>query len=168
MKGPSSLAAARAGVEQRVEALEREQLPEEGCAHERRRVGRERAERADQHAVQRGVGLTLLGDLVGGFEHGDRVGQAAVVLPELAVAVDGLGLGDDVEVAAAAVALERDVGRGLEPGAEAAAGLADALGDRADLAVTLREDGDDAVGLTELDRAQDHTLIPVQAHMTSV
>ena len=122
-------AATDAGVEQRVEALEREQLPEERGAHHRRRVGGERAQRADEHPVQRGVRLALLRDLVDGFEHRDRMGQAAVVLPELAVAVDGLDLGDDVEVAAAAVALERDVGRGLEPGPEAAARLADALGD---------------------------------------
>ena len=74
----------------------------------------QRAQRADEHPVQRGVGLALLGDLVGGLEHRDRVGEAAVVLAERAVGVDGLDLGDDVELAAP-VALQRDVARGLEP-----------------------------------------------------
>ena len=32
----------------------------------------------------------------------------------------------------------------------------------------LGEDGDDAVGLPQLDRAQDDTLVPVQVHYTSV
>ena len=82
----------------------------------------ERAQRPHQHPVERGVGLALLGDLVGGLEHRDRVGEAAVVLAERPVGVDGLGLGDDVELAAP-VALERDVGHRLEPGAEPAPGL---------------------------------------------
>ena len=76
------------------------------------------------------------------------------MLAQAAVGVDGLDLGDDVELAAAPVALERDVGRGLEPRAEPAPRLADALGDGPDLAVPLGQDGDDAVGLPQLDAAQ--------------
>ena len=100
VNGPVVVAAAGARSSTRVEALEREQLPEERRAHQRGRVLGERAQRADEHAVQRGVGLALLSDLVGGLEHRDRVREAAVVLPERPVGVDGLGLGDDVELAA--------------------------------------------------------------------
>ena len=121
----------------------------------------------DEHAVERGVGLALLGDLVDGLEHRHRVGEAAVVLAQRAVGVDGLDLGDDVELAAP-VALQRDVARRLEPGPEAAPGLAHALGHRPDLAVSLGEDGDDPVGLPELDRAQHDPLVPVQVHYISV
>ena len=121
----------------------------------------------DEHPVERGVGLALLRDLVGGLEHRDRVGEAAVVLAQRAVGVDGLDLGDDVELAAP-VALQRDVARGLEPRPEPAPRLAHALGHRPDLAVPLGEDGDDPVGLPQLDRAQHDPLVPVQVHYTSV
>ena len=127
----------------------------------------ERAQRAHEHPVERGVGLALLRDLVGGLEHRDRVGEAAVVLAQRAVGVDGLDLGDDVELAAP-VALEGDVGRRLEPGAEPAPGLADPLGDGPDLPVPLGQDGDDPVGLAQLDRAQHDPLVPVQVHYISV
>ena len=155
------VAAAGAHVEHRVEALERQQLPEERRAHQRAGVGGQRAQRAHEHPVERGVALALLGDLVDRLEHRHRVGEAAVVLAQRPVGVDGLDLGDDVELAAP-VALQRDVAHRLEPGAEAAPGLADALGHGPDLAVALGQDGDDPVGLTELDRAQDHALVPVQ------
>ncbi len=46
--------------------------------------------------------------------------RRAVVLPQRAVRVDGLDLGDDVELAAP-VALQRDVAHRLQPGPEAAA-----------------------------------------------
>ena len=150
--GSSLVAAAGAGVEHRVEALERQQLPEERRAHERAwAASAQRAQRAHEHPVERRVGLPLLGDLVGGLEHRDRVGEAAVVLAQRAVGVDRLHLGDDVEVAAAPVALERHVAGGLEPGAEPAARLAHPLGHRPHLARALGEDGDDPVGLAELD-----------------
>ena len=88
------------------------------------------------------------------------------MLAERAVGVDGLDLRDDVELAAP-VALEGDVGRGLEPGAELGRGLADPLGDGPDLAVALGHERHDPVGLAELDRAEHHTLIPIQpAHST--
>ena len=152
-KGPDSLPQRGAGVEERMEPLEREQLPEERRAHQRAGLGRQRAERADEHPVQRGIRLAVLRDLVGGLQHRHRVGEAAVVLSQRAVGVDGLDLRDDVELAAPPVALERDVGGGLEPRAEAAAGLANSLGDAPDLAVPLGQDGDDAVGLSQLDAA---------------
>ncbi len=113
------------------------------------------------------VRLPLHRDLVDGLEHGDGVGEAAVVLPQRPVRVDRLHLGDDVELAAP-VALERDVAGGLEAGAEAAPGLADALGDGPHLAVALGEHRDDAVRLAELDRAEDHALVPVERHDRSV
>ena len=108
------VAAAGARVEHRVEPLEREQLPEERRAHERIGVLGQGAQRPHQHPVEGGVGLPLLRDLVGGLEHRDRVGEAAVVLAQRTVGVDGLDLGDDVELTTP-VALQRDVAGGLQP-----------------------------------------------------
>ena len=161
------VAAAGAHVEHRVEALEREQLEEERRAHQRGGMLGEGAQRPHEHPVQRGVGLALLGDLIGGLEHRHRVGEAAVVLAQRPVGVDGLGLGDDVELATP-VALHRDVRHRLEPRPEPAPGLAHALGHGADLPVPLRHDGDDPVGLPQLDRAQHDPLVPVQVHYISV
>ena len=160
---PLVVAAAGAGVEQRVEALEREQLPEERRAHERVGVLGQRAQRPHQHPVERGVGLALLRDLVGGLQHRDRVGEAPVVLAQRPVGVDRLHLGDDVELATP-VALHRHVAGGLQPSAEAAPRLAHALRHRPHLAVTLGEEADDPVGLPQLDRAQHDPLVPVQVH----
>ena len=160
-EGLGFVTAACAGVEDGMEALEREELPEERRGHHRRRRDCQRAQRADEHPVQRRVGLSLLGDLVDRLEHRDRVRERPVVLAKRAERVDRLDLGDDVELAAP-VALEGDVARRLEPGPEAARRLADPLGDRPHLAVALGEDRDDSVGLTQLDRAQNHALIAVQ------
>ena len=52
----------------------------------------------------------------------------------------------------------------LEPAAEAALGLADALGHRSHLAVALGQQHDDPVGLTQLDGAQHHPLVAVEGH----
>src|SRR4029079_15079606 len=95
-------------------------------------------------------------------EHRDRMGERRVVLAHRAVRVDRLDLGDHVELAAP-VALQHHMTSGLEPGPEAAAALADPPGDGAHLAVALGHERDDAVGLAELDRAQDDTLIAVEA-----
>ena len=89
------------------------------------------------------------------------------MLAQRPVGVDGLHLGDDVELAAP-VALQRDVAGGLQPSAEAAPRLAHALRHRPHLAVTLGEEADDPVGLPQLDRAQHDPLVPVQVHYTSV
>ena len=168
MNGPSSVAAARAARRGSGWKPSSESSFQKNAAlTTRRRLLGERAQRPDQHPVERGVALALLGDLVDGLEHRDRVGQAAVVLAQRPVGVDRLDLGDDVELAAP-VALQRDVAGRLEPGPEAAPRLADALGHGPDLAVALGEDRDDPVGLTELDRAQDHPLVPVQAHAASL
>ena len=56
------------------------------------------------------------------------------------------------------------MGEGLEPRAEAARGLADALRHRPDLARALGHDGDDLVGFAELVRAQDDALLFVRRH----
>src|SRR5262249_30679010 len=78
---------------------------------------------------------------------------------------DGLGLRHDVELTPA-VALERDPGRRLEARPEPAGRLADALRHGPNLAVPLSEDRDDAIGLTELDRAQHDPLVSVQTSHT--
>ena len=121
-----------------MHALEREQLPEERGRDERVAQVAQRAQRARQHAVERGVGLALLGDLVDGFEHRHRVREQRVLLAQVPVRLDRLDLGDDVELAAP-VALERDPARRLEAGAELGRGLADPLGDRPHLAVARVE-----------------------------
>src|SRR5947209_2335309 len=53
---------------------------------------------------------------------------------------------------------------GLQAAAEAALGLAHALGDGPHLAVGLGDERNDAIGLSQPDRPQHHTLIAVQAH----
>ena len=63
-----------------MEPFEREELPEERRAHQRAGLGRQRAERSREHPVERGIRLAILGDLVGGFQHRHRVGQAALYL----------------------------------------------------------------------------------------
>src|SRR6185312_2959713 len=70
----------------------------------------------------------------------------------------------DVEVGAALPQEKVDVGERLEPCAELRGGLADALGDRPDLAVPLGQEHDDAVGLTQAIAAQDHALVAEEAH----
>ena len=162
------LAAPRARVEHGVESLEREQLPEEGGRDERIARDAERAQRAREHPVHRRVGFTVLGHLVDRFEHRDGVGQERVLLAQCPVRVERLGLGHDVELAAL-VALEGNAAHRLEPGTELARGLADPLGDRADLAVALGEDRDDPVGLTELDRTKHNPLVAIKTrHYNSV
>src|SRR5439155_20002068 len=59
-EGPFVIAATRAAVEHRVEALEGEQLPEERRAHERGGVGGECAQCADERPVERRVGRAPL------------------------------------------------------------------------------------------------------------
>ncbi len=158
---------ARAGIEDRVKALEAQQLPEERRCDHRRRCGRQGAQRADEHAIERVVGLALLRHLVDGLEHRHRVRKTAVVLAERTVGVDGLGLGDHVELAAL-VALQREMRGGLEAPTESTARPPDALRDGPHLAAALGEDRDDAIGLTELDGTKHDSLIPVQRHIRSV
>ncbi len=122
---------------------------------------RQRLQGVGEHPVDGRVRLTLGCDLVDRLEHRHRMGERSVVLPEGTVRVDRLDLGDHVELTPA-VALERHVARRLQPGTEPAAGLAHPLGDGPDPAVRTGEEGDDPVGLPELDGAEDHTLIPVE------
>src|SRR5205823_14320085 len=77
---------------------------------------------------------------------------------------DDLGLGDRVERAPALVEQQGDVGERLQPRPELRAGPADALGDRADLARSLREDADDLVGFPQLDRTKNDALFLVERH----
>ena len=81
--------------------------------------------------------------------------------------VDGLHLGDDVEVPAW-VQLNVDVRERLQPGTELAAGAPHALGHRTDQPVLAGEQGDDPVGLAELVLTQHHRSVPVQPHPTSL
>ena len=56
------------------------------------------------------------------------------------------------------------MGERLKPGAEPRLRPADALGDRADPAGLAGQDGDDAVGLTQLVGAQHDAVVAVDAH----
>ena len=124
-----------AAVGDGAEPLEGEHLQEEAGHDERPAVPGERAEGAEQHLEQPGVRLALEPELVGDLEHRHRVGEPVEVLADRAEVVDRLGLVDDVQLAAPLVELELQVGGRLEPGTEAALGLAHALGDRPHLAV---------------------------------
>jgi len=90
--------------------------------------------------------------------------QAGQVLTGAAERLDGLGLGDDVELAAPLVQLQRRVGAGLEPGPELRAGAAHPLGDGADLARLPGHQHHDAVGFAELVGTQHHRRVAVEAH----
>src|SRR5262249_36095376 len=81
--------------------------------------------------------------------------------------IDGLHLGDDVEIAAG-MQLNVDVCEWLQPGTELAASTPNSLGHRADQPVLTREQRDDPVGLAELVLAKHHRPIPVQAHPASL
>ena len=106
--------------------------------------------------------------MVDGLEHGDGLGEGAVALPQLAVGIDRLHLGDDVEVAAL-VELEVQMGGRLQPGPEPALGLADPLGHGPDLAPTLGQERDDAISLSELDAPEDDPPLAIQTrHYPSV
>ena len=162
------LPAAHAGLEERVEPLERERLPEEGRRDDGRRRGVQRAQRADEHAVERRVRFAIGRQLIDDLEDRGGAREVRVVLADRAEHVDALDLGHDIEVAPP-VALHRDVRRRLEASTEPAPALAHSLGDRPHLPVLGGEDRDDAVGLTEFHGAQDHTLVAVEpGHGASV
>ena len=151
-----------------AEPLEREHLEEEARAPRADRCDRRaRGARRAASGTAR-VRLALEPELVGGLEHRHGMGEPVEVLPDRPEVVDRLGLIDDVQLAAALVELELQVGGRLEPGAEAALGLAHALGHRPHLAVVAGEHADDAVGLAELVGAEHDALVPVQAHRLTV
>ena len=105
---------------------------------------------AQQHLVQPGVGVALLRHLVARLQQRLRLGQPVEVLPHRPEDLDRLGLGDDVELAAL-VEQQRHVHHRLQPRPEPGLGLAHALGHRPHLAPALGQQGDDAVGLAQLD-----------------
>lgn len=102
-----------------------------------------------------------------GLQHRTRTGVAAVIADDVGgERVDGLHLGDDVEIAAR-VQLNVDVRERLQPGPELASGAPHALGHCAHQTVIAGEQCDDPVGLTELVLTQHHRSIPVQPHHMS-
>ena len=160
----------RARREGRVEAREGKELQQERLG-DGRRIGRLRVERPEpgqQEDRQPDVPFVLLRDLVDGLEHRLAGREQAQVVPDVPVRRDDLRLGDRVERAATPVEHQVDVGERLEPPSEPRGGLPDALGDGANLARTLGQDGDDLVGFAELDRAQDDPLLLVGGHRRMV
>ncbi len=159
--GPAAHAALQLGPD----ALRGEDLPEEGRHDELRRLRGQRAERAHQHAVEVGHRLPVRRQAVHGLEQDEALRQAIEVVHERPGRVDGLDLADDVQLPAL-VEQEGDVGQRLQPTAEAALRLPHALRHGPHLPVLGREQHDDAVGLTQLVRADDHRPIAIEAHRT--
>ena len=124
----------------------------------------QRGEGADQEVVLGGARFAVdVGKLFRRLRHGGSDGVAAVVRGDVAaVGALGDGLRDNVQ-GAAGNQLEVHDHKGLKPGAEAAGRAPDTLGDRADLAVVLGQDGDDAVRLAQLVGAQHHAVVTVGA-----
>ncbi len=160
-------AALHAVVEGRRVARDRQRAQEVGVEDLLGRVlaSGHRAEAADEQEELLDRGLLLLGDEpLGGLEHHGAGGVAVVVEAEPRVErVERLGLGDHVE-AAPLRELEVDVGEGLEARAPARRRTPHALGHRAHPPVLTRQQGDDAVGLTQLVGAQHDRLVAVEGH----
>ena len=119
--------------------------------------------------MQRGRrGPLLPRQTFGGLQHRARTGVAAVVVDDVGgERVDGLHLGDDVEIPAG-MQLNIDVRERFQPRPELAAGAPHALGHRAHQPVLAGEQGHDPVGLAELVLAQHHRSVPVQPHRYSL
>ena len=158
------LAAADAAVELGGDALCGQQLEEERSRHQRRVALVDGAQTAHEHVVEPRCGLAVLGELLDRLEQRRGPTQAGQVLTGAAERLDGLGLGDDVELAAPLVQLQRRVGAGLQPGPELRAGAAHPLGDGADLARLPGHQHHDAIGFAELVGAQHHRRVAVEAH----
>ena len=152
--------------ERRVEPRERQELQQErlGDRVGDRGLGVEGAEPGEQEQDELHVLLVLLGHLVDGLEHRLARREQGEVVADRRVRRDDLGLRDGVQGAAPVVQHQAHVGERLEPGPEAAGGLADALGDGPDLPRALGHDGHDLVGLAELVRPQDDALLFVGRH----
>src|SRR5690606_35996698 len=106
----------------------------------------------------------VLGEAVGGLDHGVRGREARVVARDVtAVGAEHLGLLHDVE-AAPDVALHVDDHERLEPRAEPRARAPHALRNGAQLAVLPAQHRDDAVGLTQLVGAQHDGFVTVNRH----
>jgi hypothetical protein len=157
------LTARSAGVHDRADAFERQQLPEERPQQHRSALTGERGQRAGEHAEQIRHGVALDCHLIDSLEHRERHRHLVEVLTDSSVEIDDLGLGDDVELATAP-AQERDMSDEIEAAAELGLGLADAFGDGPHLAVLGRDEGDDAVRLSEAHRPQHHAFVPKRRH----
>jgi len=126
-------------------------------------------QRSDGEPMQRGDRSTLLtSQPLRGLQDGASAGIAAVVTDDVRrERVDGLHLGDDVEVSTR-MQLNVDVRKRLQPCPELTARAAHTLGDRTYQTVLASQEGDDPVGLTELVLTQHHCSIPVQPHRSSL
>ena len=159
--------ALRAVVEARRPAGDREGAQQVGVEDEARVVlaAAEGAQGAGEQQVLLRRRLVLLGEPLSGLDH-DRGGGVDGVVPDDGLPVGGhaLGLGHGVEVAAL-VALDVDDHERLESRTEPGLGAPHALGDGADLATLLGEEGDDPVGLAQRMGAQHDGLVTVEGHV---
>ncbi|SIG05510.1 Uncharacterised protein [Mycobacteroides abscessus subsp. abscessus] len=125
-------------------------------------------QRTNGEAVQgNGRGPLLTGDPLGGFQDGASGGVPAVVTDNVrGEGVDGLHLGDDVQIAPR-MQLHVDMREGFQPRAELTARAAHPLGYRAHQPVLTGQQGHDAIGLAELVLPQHDSTIPIKPHSDS-
>ena len=150
-----------------LHALQCQQLQEES-RHDQLAVDAvQRGQGPDEHHMPVGVASGLGRQMIDGLQHGGGSGEAAGVGPEAREAVDGLSLGESVELAAAPVQLHRHVAGRLQARAELRAGAPHPLGHGADLAMSQGVQVHNAVCLAQLPGAQHHRLVAVEAHRPS-
>lgn len=106
------------------------------------------------------------GEALGGFERSTRGGVALVVLDDArAEVINGIGLGNGVEVAAG-IKLHVEVDEELQARAEARLGAANPLGHPAHEAVVAGQEHDDAICLAEIIGADDEGAVAeILAHV---
>ena len=159
-------AAADARVELGAQALGGQQLPEERRHDERARALGDRAQHADEHAVQLRGRLALQRQLVGGLQHGQRLRRPV----EASTATGPAARRDSAWLTMSSSRPRYSSSRTWLIGSSRAPNLrrrlADALGHGAHLAVLGRQQHDDPVGLAELVRAQHDAdvAVEVRAH----
>ncbi len=107
--------------------------------------------------------LFLLGDSVRSFDHCSCGHDCVKVVPKLGEWLENGDLGDGVEIAPF-IKDQIDMCEWLEPASEPALGLADAFGDRPDLAFVGAQNDHDTIGLPEWVRPQDNSLIVTDGH----
>ena len=156
--------ALHATVQLRRQPLVGQQLQVERRHYQRRGALVQYPQRTQQHPVATLVGLPVEAHHVDHLEQRRGIGEAVRIQAQALEAVDGLGLGDYVELSPSGEELGCDVARRLQPSAEPAPGPAHPLGDRPDLAMPGREQHDDPVRLAQPPGTKHDPVIAVEAH----
>ena len=163
---PGNRAAVDAALDVRRHSFDLRHAPQERADAERRRVGHQRLQPAQQPGVEIGRRRPLEGQTVDGLQHRHGPAEEHQVLPqsgELLHVPRAVRTGDGVELSPSPPQGDVDETRRLQTRPEAAAGAANALRHTADLSVLPPQQHDDAVRLGEAVRPQHHRPIPVRA-----